>query len=226
MKDINLFKNNSVFKYIINKYISSYKLDHIAYRSFNKNKIIKKYINNNFIIQKDLYKFPKHNAHAIWLNNNNNIIPRIFVSEYNSIYFDDNFLNTNIDLDEINYYIHNDNKQISYKLYYDLFKINQYLAWTLVFRDNIINHLAIEVNNIKQLNTDLENDEIINLSGNLQISDDKNLLQFSTKSEYNLVNFSDGNYYIPTFFFEFVERLNSRDGFSEKNANMIFDSTK
>ena len=47
MKDINLFKNNSVFKYIINKYISSYKLDHIAYRSFNKNKIIKKYINNN-----------------------------------------------------------------------------------------------------------------------------------------------------------------------------------
>ena len=225
MKGVNILKNNNIFRYIVNRYISNYNIDHIAYRSFNNNKIIKKYLNNNFIIQKDLYKFPKHNTDAIWLKNNNSNLPRIFVSEYKSIYCDNNFSNTNIDLDEINYYIYN-NKQISYKLYYDLFKINQYLAWTLVFRDNIINHLAIEVTNINDLYSNLKNDDIIHLSGSLQISDDKNLLQFSTKSEHNLVNFSDGNYYIPAFFFEFVERLNSRDGFSEKNANIIFDSTK
>ena len=70
-----------------------------------------------------------------------------------------------------------------------------------------------------------KNDELIKLSDNLQISEDERLLQFSTKSENSLVNFPDGNFYIPTYFFEFIERIDDREGFSEKNANVIFNST-
>ena len=60
------------------------------------------------------------------------------------------------------------------------------------------------------------------MSNNLQISEDQNLIQFSTKAEDNLVKFTEGYFNIPAFFIEFIERKNNREGFSEKNANYTF----
>ena len=218
-------KKNTLFKYICREYLPNHKIDHIAYRSFNKNIIINNLENNGFKKQCDNFNFENHNAHAVWLKNTESIIPRVFLSEYNNIYTDSNLLNSNIDIDKINYYINNEDVNIPYNLYIDIYNVNQYLAWTLVYRHYVVNHIAFEVENIELLYNKLNNDKIINMSNNLQISEDKNLIQFSTKAEDNLVKFTEGYFNIPVFFIEFVERKNNRDGFSEKNANIIFDST-
>ena len=160
------------------------------------------------------------------VKNPNNIIPRVFISEYDNIYKDMNLIKSNLDIEKIDYYIKNENKLISYTLYNEIHDVNQYLAWTLVFRHHVENHLAINVENIDRLYKKISKDNIVEVSGNLQISEDTKLLQFSTKSENNFIKFTDGYFNIPTYFLEFVERLENRDGFSEKNADVIFDSTQ
>ena len=226
LKLFNKWKIDPIFQYLKTTYISEFKIDHIAYRSFNKKPIIHNLCKNNYEIQKNNYNFEKHNASAIWLKNTRNIIPRVFVSEYNGIYNDKNLLDSNLDIDKINYYIKNENEKISFDLYNSIYELNQYLAWTLIFRNNIANHIAIHIEDIEILFNFLKEDEYIKLSSNLQISEDKKLIQFSTKSQDTLVEFSDGNYYIPTYFFEIIKRIDNREGFSEKNADIIFNSTK
>ena len=135
-------------------------------------------------------------------------------------------LNSNLDIDKISYHINNQNQLLSYYFYLDIYQLNQYLAWTLIYRHYVVNHFAIEIENIEKLYQQLNEDKIIHISNNLQVSEDKTLLQFSTKAENNLVKFTEGFFYIPTYFLEFVERKDNRDGFSEKNADIIFDSTK
>ena len=182
-------------------------------------------ISNNYYIQKDDYNFTRHNANAIWLKNDKSNIPRILTNKYTSVYDDINLLHSNLDIDKINYYIDNEHQPIPYQFYNDIYKINQYLSWTLIYRHYVVNHFAIEIENIEQLYNQLHQDTIINLSGNIQVSEDTQLLQFSTQAENNLVKFEEGYFDIPTYFLEFVERKNNRDGFSEKNADIIFDST-
>lgn len=229
MNHIKLFRkwvNEPIFQYLKSKYISGYKIDHIAYRSFNNKYVVSDLTTNNYQIQKDKYNFKNHNATAIWLKNNRNIIPRVFLSEYKGINKDQLLINSGLDIDKINYYINNENETISYELYRSIYNINQYLAWTIVFRHNIINHIAIHIEDIELLFKFLQNDEIVGLSSNLQTSEDHKLLQFSTKPIDTLVNFSDGEFNIPTYFFEFIKRIDNRDGFSEKNADIIFNSTR
>lgn len=60
----------------------------------------------------------------------------------------------------------------------------------------------------------------------LQISNDKNLLQFSTKASKYPYRFEEGNYEIPYNFIEFIERKNNKKGFSQTNANIVINSTK
>ena len=222
----NSWKQNTTFQYITTNYITHYKIDHLAFRSFDKNKIVNNLENNGYQPQKDNYQFTRHNAKAIWLKNDKSIVPRIFISEYNGIYQDKTLLNSNLDIDKINYHINNQNQLLSYHFYQDIYQLNQYLAWTLIYRHYVVNHFAIEIENIEKLYQQLNEDKIIHISNNLQVSEDKKLLQFSTKAENNLVKFTEGFFDIPTNFLEFVERKDNRDGFSEKNADIIFDSTK
>ena len=222
----NSWKQNTTFQYITTNYITHYKIDHLSFRSFDKNIIVNNLSNYGYQPQNDYYKFTRHNAEAIWLKNDKSIIPRIFISEYNGIYQDNALLNSNLDIDKISYHINNQNQLLSYHLYQDIYQLNQYLAWTLIYRHYVVNHFAIEIENIEQLYNTLQQDTMISLSGNLQVSEDSNLLQFSTKAENNLVKFTEGFFDIPTNFLEFVERKDNREGFSEKNADIIFDSTK
>ena len=131
-----------------------------------------------------------------------------------------------IDIDKIDFHIKNPDSIISYKLYREIWEKNQYLAWTLVHRNNI-NHVAIEVTDI---NFAFEKVSAIlpinNPETPIQISEDKNLLQFTTKSSLKSVLFEEGPFNIPHNFIEFIERKNNRDGFSMKNADIIFNSTK
>ena len=221
----NVWRTNNIFKYLKKNYMLDSKIDHVAYRSFEKKKMVDYLKSKGYKEQKDKYTFQRHNASAIWLKHDREIIPRIFISEYNNIFDDKNILASNLDVEKIVYYIKNKEAKISYQFYKEIYEKNQYLAWTLIFRDNIMNHVAFHVNDIKGLYQQLKKDDMIKISNNIQRSEDKKLLQFSTKSEKNLIHFSDGTYSIPTYFFEFVERLDNREGFSEKNADIIFDST-
>ena len=52
------------------------------------------------------------------------------------------------------------------------------------------------------------------------------MMRYRSKSIYLPYKFIEGTYLVPYYFLEFVERKNNREGFSQKNANIVFNSTK
>jgi hypothetical protein len=111
----------------------------------------------------------------------------------------------------------------SHKRYEELLKQNHYLAWTLLFPYEV-NHIGFEVSDIKDVYMNLKKDGFI-LNGDIQVSDDKNLLQFSLKADRVEKHFVEGNRTVYGSFIEFIERLNGREGFHTRNASKIFEST-
>jgi len=221
-------------------------IDHLAHRTFKGDNVSRVYAieNSNFKLQNDRYNFKKHNAYAEWWNYNGNkfdneyinslhifdksIIgtPKIFISTYAGVDCDENFKNTNIDLDQIKWHIEHPNGLMSYDLYTQIYEKNQYLAWTLIHRNNV-NHIGLEVENIEDIAQKVsEFLPLNNTTTPIQVSEDGNLLQCSTKATMYPFKFEEGLFEIPFDFIEFIERKNNRKGFSEKNANIVFDSTK
>ena len=208
-------------------------LDHYAIRSFNLSNSLKPIIKSKFQQKPDSFHFPKHHATATWFYNPNFQIPRIFASQYNSVFTDPNLINSNLDLNEINFYIQNPNKKPSFYLYQVLNDKNQYLAWTLLHRD-FINHVAFEVQNIHQT-TQLFKEKrfkINNEENPIQVSQDGLLLQSSIQADKIKYPFLEKEEWIPAGFVEFIERRIDpntgvkREGFETQNANVIFDSTR
>jgi hypothetical protein len=193
-------------------------IDHMAQRSLNLNSLIKPLILNNYCVQKDIYNFKNINVTAKWfkhkncgdftsnmLTGNKQCIPYAFVSQYNGP--------NNVVIN-------------SKKDYEDIYNQNQYLAWTLIHRE-AINHLAIRVDNIEYWFEYFSKSKEFNVATGLQVSYDKNLLQFSLEADRILHEFKNGSVeYIPGFFVEFIERKNNREGFEHGNAINIFESTR
>jgi hypothetical protein len=230
---------NIVFNKIFKK--KSMKLDHISHRTFKNDLVSHNYIkkHDNFKLMNDRFRFTNHHIYAEWWDNtkNKNLYndtmdkrfygePKLFIFTYKGVKNDPNLINSNIDIDKIDFHIKNPDSIISYKLYREIWEKNQYLAWTLVHR-NEVDHVAIEVTDInvafEKVNAILP---INNPETPIQISKDENLLQFSTKSTLKSVLFEEGPFNIPHNFIEFIERKNNRNGFSMKNADIIFNSTK
>lgn len=193
-------------------------IDHIATRTFNPLKYHNFLVKNDYVKMNDRFSFPHYNAIATWYKNNNKQIPRVFLSSYQSTIYDNN-----IDIEKINYFIHNP-YAITFQDYKDIQKQNQYLAWTLLFK-NDINHLALELTNIVQFTEDLsKNNFILNDCKNpIKISADGRLKQVSIMADFVNYKFKDEIKKVPFGFVEFVER--TRDGFEENNAKDIFKST-
>ena len=220
-------------------------IDHLAHRTFKNEKICNEYTKKDtrFRLHNDRYNFRQHNAYAEWwnytgdkfdnpyanslkkLNKGITGTPRIFISTYSGVNHDKNLKNSDIDLNKVNWHIDHPNSIMSFDFYKKIYEKNQYLAWTLVHRNNI-NHIGIEVEDIE--NTLEKVSKLLplnNPNAPIQISEDKNLLQFSTKSTVFPIKFEEGTFEVPYQFLEFVERKNNREGFSEKNANIVFNST-
>lgn len=202
-----------------------YKLDHYAYRTFDYSRIISKYPDYN--LEKEKYEF-KNNVSARWLSKN--MEPSIFVSQYNGILCDKNIKkNTTINLDKLNYYMKNNTFLKDYDFYRQVNNYDQYLSWTLLFKNNI-NHVAFLVNDITETHDLIKNNfteyQINNPENPIQISKDKNLLQFSIMSDTIPYKFDSKIIEVPFTFIEFVERKKNRRGFESENAEKIFESTK
>lgn len=201
----NLVKNYllatpSLFK-VRNVINSNYKgrIDHAAFRFLNKNSI-----SNKYVLQPEIYTFTKYNAEARWYRDENQIIPRLFISRY-----------IGKEVPSINNY--SDYERIS--------SINQYLAWTILFEGHI-NHLALEVDDIELATEKCIKAGIkMNYEGGLyKVSGDKLLTQTATMAEPLKYTFRDGStHYVPYAFVELVQR--KRDGFEQDNAQRIFSST-
>lgn len=222
---ISFFRSSSQFKHLSKKMFSNkFKIDHFAYRTFDMNNIINCY--PDCTVEKDIYNFP-NNVTAKWLSNKND--PYIFVSQYNGLIHDKKIKSeTTINLDKLSNVIKGYDKP-SYDMYKKLNEHNQYLAWTILFK-NEINHVAFLVDDIEEtLNTIKEKYpeySLTNPNAPIQVSEDKELFQFAIKAETIDYKFSDVVKSVPFSFIEFVERKNGRRGFEGNNASKIFESTK
>ena len=199
------------YLHVCNKYFNGENVivDHWAHRSLGSSQLISNYKKMGYTLMNDVYNFPRFNATANWLCNPHSKNERVFVSQYI------NNINNNKMIPEIN----------SAKDYEDVYNKNQYLAWTLVF-GNDINHIAIFVKNIHKWYDIIKSDPNLKPSTDIQQSSDGNLLQFGLKSDLVKHTFKDGSRLnIPSYFVEFAERKNGREGFESQNADAIFDST-
>jgi hypothetical protein len=206
-----------------------YKIDHYAYRSFDMKFIIQKY--PEYKVENDEYTFG-NNVSARWMSSQRDSKPFIFVSEYDGIQSDNKLVEPieerKINVNELNTVIEQ-GLAPSYELYKEINKRNQYLGWTILFRDQI-NHIAFLVDDIEetchQIKVDFPEYTLNNIENPIQVSEDGELLQFSIMADTIDYKFSDGMKAVPFSFIEFVERKNGRRGFEGQNAAKIFDSTK
>jgi hypothetical protein len=217
---------------VLNLRLPYISFDHIAIRAMNKNyydsnEFIEKFEIKNYKKMPDSYKFPKYDVEATWYkidkvdkldkeyeNSEKNLfkIPRIFTSWYSNT--------SNVFSPEIQ------NKNLTYNEYLDIHDKNQYVAWTLLFKQDI-NHIAIEVEDIEYVTESLmRNKYKFNKEGGIyKISNDKNLIQTSIMADTIEYQFKNKKEKIPYAFVEFVQRKNNRDGFETESANKIFSST-
>jgi hypothetical protein len=221
--------------------------DHIALRTLKHPKIGLDILGNIFITygyQKcENYNFEAKRLNACHFEHPNPKYPKIFISELrfeelssraqevsNNII---GSINVNNDKDLI---LYDRTWKIEYKIYEELYKESEYLAWFYVF-GFIVNHFTIFANDtsfksIHDINIWLEDKGyILNASGGkIKGEGNKQLEQSSTMAQKILVKFDDGTYEIPSCFYEFAKRYPQENGklysgFIESSANKIFEST-
>lgn len=200
------------------------KIDHIAFRFLSKEEWLEFHnsMDNDFVCR-DRLDFPlkstdKYYKHAHWYSHP--YFPRVFCSYIDVL---------DEDKDEIN--IINDTSMTVKEQYDGLKKLDQYLAWTTIWKDDI-NHLAFDLSDYPGDFEDIIGDMIHGLNlemnkfgshgGIVMVSRDGLLRQCSTKSDI----VDD----IPKSYIEFVDRKRDesgkiRDGFDTFSANNIFEST-
>jgi hypothetical protein len=143
-------------------------------------------------------------VHAIWLRHPSF---RVFLSQYEEP-------------------VHQQIK--SYEDYERVQKQNDYVAWTLLHKDDI-NHIAIQVPNLDTMVDIIKRDGHLRLNNPdkpIEESADGNLRQASTVADKMAYTFPNGDTRaVPYAFVEFIERRNGREGFETKNAAQIFTST-
>lgn len=201
------YQHTPSFHYVKRRFFPTTPLvfDHVAHRSFGYTPILSYYASLRFEQQKDLYHFPHMGVHAIWLKNPSF---RVFLSQYEEPMF----------------------QQIkSYEDYQRIQKQNDYVAWTLLHKDDI-NHVAIQVPNLDDIIQIIKRDGHLRLNNPdqpIEQSVDGKLRQASTVADKIPFQFPNGETKeVPYAFVEFIERRDGREGFETRNAARIFTSTQ
>lgn len=224
--------------------------DHIALRTINNEICNIEVLSKTFIelgySKKENFNFENKHLNAYCFRHKNDIYPSIFISELKLNEMSDytrNILSSSI-LDIPTNILNSNNIvssgkhwSISYEVYNKLYKESEYAAWFYVF-GFVANHFTISINHleqfdtIEQVNNHLkQNNYKLNTAGG-EIKGSKKVLleQSSTLAEKVNVLFSDGEYKIPSCFYEFIKRHKNKEGvlynsFITKSADKIFEST-
>jgi hypothetical protein len=203
------YQHTPSFHYVKQRFFPKTPLvfDHVAHRSFGYTPILSSYASLGFQQQKDIYQFPHMGVHAIWLKHHQQNL-RVFLSQYEEPMFQ-----------QIN----------SYEDYQRIQKQNDYVAWTLLHKDDI-NHIAIQVPNLDEMLDKIKRDGHLRLNHPdkpIEQSVDGKLRQASTVADKMLYTFPNGEKReVPCAFVEFIERRDGREGFETRNAAGIFTSTQ
>ena len=226
--------------------------DHIAFRTFNDNRInvdllAKVFIANGYE-EKGTYTFEsKHLFAKHFEHNTDKTAPRVFISQ---LLLEDFSIELQDSIKEVIDLIPKE-KLLSEELiysgnlwgtpYYQIFeklrKESEYAAWVYVF-GFCANHFTVNVNKLKKydsvekVNSFLkDNGFLINDSdGEIKGTIEELLEQSSIKSGLIKVKFIEGEFEIPSCYYEFAKRYpdtngNIYSGFIAKSADKIFEST-
>lgn len=226
--------------------------DHIALRTLNFEKCnidkISSFLIKNGYEEVEEYNFESKKLYAKHFENKvDKSLPLVFISELKVEEFSNEFQKTvkelynSVDWDSLNY------DEILYSgllwdnLDLEKYKIlkneSQYAAW---FYTNgfSANHFTVSINKLTKYNTTeklveflVNNNYNLNKSGGIiKGNPEKMLEQFSTMADSKKISFLDGDYSVPTCFYEFAYRFNNKDneefrGFIAASADKIFEST-
>lgn len=127
--------------------------------------------------------------------------------------------------------------KVTHETYKSLLQESEYAAWLIAY-GFFPNHFTVSINHLKQfpeihpLNDWLQSQgHRLNENGGIVKGSPSNLLeQSSTLADRGLVSFSDGDFEVPTCYYEFAKRYKGKDGklfqgFHANHADKIFEST-
>ncbi|HLN53942.1 MAG TPA: DUF1338 domain-containing protein [Lentimicrobium sp.] len=226
--------------------------DHIAFRTFKDPRVNIDVMARNFIEAgyeyKGSYNFEekKLNAHH-YEHKEFKDAPRVFISELRTEEFSAFLQNTVKEmLDSIPAELQGKGELIfkgrlwgtpSYEVYLKLREESEYAAWVYVYGFRA-NHFTVSVNNLKKTTTvedvnafvEKHGFRINDSGGRVKGTPQELLEQSSTMAGKLPVQFLEGEYEIPSCYYEFAKRYPDSDGklysgFIAKSADKIFEST-
>jgi len=226
--------------------------DHIAFRTFNNPQInvsiLAEIFLDNGYEKKGEYTFVnKHLFANHYEHKTDPLAPKVFISELILEDFSPDFqqiiqseikcMDRNILLSDELIYAGNVWSKPTYANYEILKKESEYAAWVYAFGFRA-NHFTVNVNALKKYNS-LEKVNsflkqhgflINDAEGEIKGSPEELLEQSSTKAGLIKVQFVEGEYEIPSCYYEFAKRYKDKDGklysgFIAKSADKIFEST-
>ncbi len=222
--------------------------DHVAYRSiaingFGLKELCEPFLELGYEI-KDDYKFEVKKLDAVHLESSNIRDPKIFISE---LRVKDLSKDAQKIFESALYYAEAKKSfeiltsgcfwETSYENYKALVNESEYAAWFYAY-GFCANHFTVNVNALKtftdltKLNAFIESKgyKLNSSGGKIKGSKEVCLEQSSTKASLKKVNFSDGEFEIPSCYYEFAKRYESSNGqlyqgFVTSSADKIFEST-
>ncbi len=226
--------------------------DHIALRTFNLEKCnidkLSTFLIKNGYEEKEEYYFEDKKLHAKHFEHKlNKDLPLVFISELEVEKFSDEFqsivrrIYNSIDWENIDYdtilYSGILWGELEYNKYEILKNESQYASW-LYTNGYSANHFTVSVNKLQKYNSTKKITDFLlskgfdlNTSGGIVKGTPESLLeQLSTMADKKEITFKEGQYEVPTCFYEFAYRYKDVTkkefrGFIANNANKIFEST-
>lgn len=222
--------------------------DHVAYRSINLEgfgiDVLAAPFEDLGYKRSGTYHFEEKKLNAIHLEHEDSNQPKVFISELLTEEFSDFLQNyfkkivEQIKLPEGEEVLTCGRLwDIDHKTYEKLYEESEYAAWFSAF-GYCANHFTVFINSLKEfkeikdLNDFLEknNFQLNSSGGKIKGSPEVYLEQSSTLAGVKKLSFTDGNFEIPSCYYEFAKRypLENGDlyqGFVEKSADKIFEST-
>ncbi|WP_299266331.1 DUF1338 domain-containing protein [uncultured Psychrosphaera sp.] len=224
--------------------------DHIALRTFNIEKVNLAKLAAHFeaLGYKDCgdYDFVAKKLKAKHFEHPNTELPKVFISELLVEEFPQNVqtiihnMVDQISIDAVtadNFPYSGTHWKVSHAEYKMLLEESEYAAWMAAWGYRA-NHFTVSINQLSQYSTIEQVNEKLKASdfvlnsagGEIKGSADVLLEQSSTMADSAVANFSDGNFTIPSCFYEFALRypLPSGElytGFVAASADKIFEST-